>query len=330
MEDILLYEFPFSNFCEKIEWSLDYKKLKWKSVSLYPLDLTQIKKLQLEKTLTPTIHDLNNGKSLSDSTQIMIYLDDAYPDSPKLFPPDSKKEIYEYCVLLDSTLGLAARRVFYGRFVVDCKENMYDLFVKPHDTLLAKIPFFSGIISTILAILVMQRYSLNTNLNEGTFKTVEKSLDDALQRLAGSGHLFGEFSAADITFFSFLRTLRTVPYFKNNPKYSPLFRKMEELFQKHNRPATVMYEDLVARSSGKKSYFGMILSLPYRVMCGLVALLYSKAPSSPKLNMVFPKTETHADNDQQPIPISLGLWKPKTWFSYLFQLEIENQPPQSS
>lgn len=327
MEEILLYEFPASNFCEKVQWSLDFKGLKWKSISVDPLTKIEVKKLNLDKALMPAIQDLNSGKCLSDSTKIMLYLDQEYP-TPILFPIQKKKEIVQYCINLDSTLGLATRRLLYGRILLDCKDILFDLFVKPRNQWLTMVPFSPQIISSMLGIYVMERYNLHTNSREGMFQLAVKSLDDALDRLSNSQYLFGEFSAADITFFSHLRPLRVIPYFKNNPKYAPLFTKMNTILFEQKRPLSLHYEDLFADHKNKSSLLGRMIGIPFNMLSSLVTVMYNQVPSTPKLNLEFPKEAETADNDHQPLPMFMGLWNPKVWLSYLFLVQLENQFPK--
>ena len=53
----------------------------------------------------PLIHDASTGRFISDSLLIAKYLDDTYPDTPKLFPPGTDSLIRAYNAAYTSTIS---------------------------------------------------------------------------------------------------------------------------------------------------------------------------------------------------------------------------------
>ncbi|KAJ8090061.1 hypothetical protein PM082_018641 [Marasmius tenuissimus] len=108
---ITLYDMGPSNYpkhlgcsphVRKIIFALNYKKIPFKLVPL-PLDSIEptAKSIGAAPTTTsadgspkytiPFIHDDDNDQVISDSLAIAKYLDEAYPDTPKLFAEGSEK-----------------------------------------------------------------------------------------------------------------------------------------------------------------------------------------------------------------------------------------------
>ncbi|KAL0568577.1 hypothetical protein V5O48_013406 [Marasmius crinis-equi] len=93
-------EWGMSPFVRKVMFTLNYKKLPFELIHL-PLDELEPKAKSLgalptkhidgsSKYTVPIIHDSHTGKVLSDSFPIAEYLDEAYPDTPKVIPPGTR------------------------------------------------------------------------------------------------------------------------------------------------------------------------------------------------------------------------------------------------
>ncbi|KAF9256698.1 hypothetical protein L218DRAFT_829021, partial [Marasmius fiardii PR-910] len=114
---ITVYDLGPSNFPEslgcspltrRVIFSLNYKKLPFKVsiVSFETLEPTA-KSIGAPPTSTrtdgspkytvPFIHDSATGKSVSDGILIADYLDEAYPDTPKLFPEGTRTLQAVFC-----------------------------------------------------------------------------------------------------------------------------------------------------------------------------------------------------------------------------------------
>ena len=80
---IELYQFPFSHFCEKVRWALDYKGVAYRPVNLLPgFHFRYLVKLA-PKTSVPVLRD--GATVVQDSSAIIDYLDRRYAN-PALTP----------------------------------------------------------------------------------------------------------------------------------------------------------------------------------------------------------------------------------------------------
>ncbi|KAJ3878215.1 hypothetical protein F5051DRAFT_428363 [Lentinula edodes] len=106
---IVFYDIPFaeSNICWspntwKTRYSLNYKGLSYRTEWIEYPDIealcikigaapTDVKADGITPDYTlPVIYDPSTNKTISDSFAIALYLDTAYPDTPKLFPPGTQ------------------------------------------------------------------------------------------------------------------------------------------------------------------------------------------------------------------------------------------------
>ncbi|KAF7760741.1 hypothetical protein Agabi119p4_10150 [Agaricus bisporus var. burnettii] len=85
----------------KTRFALNYKKLPYRTVNLELSELeSEFKKIGIPPSTTwpdgrpkytsPSIFDDSTNTGVSDSYQIAQYLDQTYPDTPKLFPPGTE------------------------------------------------------------------------------------------------------------------------------------------------------------------------------------------------------------------------------------------------
>ena len=109
---IQLYQFPFSHFCEKARWALDYKNVAYRPVNLLPgFHVKPVRKLA-PKTCVPLLAD--EGTVVQDSSAIIDYLDLKFPN-PALTPrdPDAARQALEWERYFDEQIGVCLRLWFY-------------------------------------------------------------------------------------------------------------------------------------------------------------------------------------------------------------------------
>lgn len=109
---LTLYQFPNSHYCEKVRWALDYKHLDYQVKNLLPgLHGRKAKKLAGSSSLPILVHD---GKALQNSSDILTYLDEVFPQS--LLTPEQeslKQEALAFEKFADEEIGIPVRMVFY-------------------------------------------------------------------------------------------------------------------------------------------------------------------------------------------------------------------------
>lgn len=89
MSELLLYDFGNSVCCQKVRITLRAKGLEWKAipVNLFAAEQYDPKYLKLNpKGVVPTL--VHNGKPVIESTLICEYIDQTFPQPPKLIPAD--------------------------------------------------------------------------------------------------------------------------------------------------------------------------------------------------------------------------------------------------
>jgi glutathione S-transferase len=113
-----LYQFEFSHFCEKARWALDYKGLAYAPKNLLPGLHTSVARKLAPSSGLPILVD--DATVVQDSTSIITYLDERYPDRP-LTPCDARqaKEALAWEEYLDDEIGVPVRLWFYYHALPD-------------------------------------------------------------------------------------------------------------------------------------------------------------------------------------------------------------------
>ena len=89
MSELILYDFGNSVCCQKVRITLRAKGLEWKAipVNLFTAEQYDPKYLKLNpKGVVPTL--VHDGKPVIESTLICEYIDQTFPEPPKLIPAD--------------------------------------------------------------------------------------------------------------------------------------------------------------------------------------------------------------------------------------------------
>jgi glutathione S-transferase len=89
MSELILYDFGNSVCCQKVRITLRAKGLEWKAVpvNLFTAEQYDLKYLKLNpKGVVPTL--VHDGRPVIESTLICEYIDQVFPQPPKLTPAD--------------------------------------------------------------------------------------------------------------------------------------------------------------------------------------------------------------------------------------------------
>ena len=198
---IELYQFPFSHFCEKVRWALDYKGVGYRPVNLLPgFHFRQLAKLA-PKTCVPVLRD--GAIVVQDSSAIIDYLDQKYA-IPALTPsdPNAAHEALDWEEYLDEEIGVNIRLWFYHHALTVRRVGVSFLL---QGAAWHKKPLF------ILVYPKLRRaMSESMNINADTARKAEERLRAALEKLddALDGRRFlvdDRFSRADLTACALLR-----------------------------------------------------------------------------------------------------------------------------
>lgn len=108
-----LYQFPHSHFSEKARWALDHKRVAFTRVNLVRgLHVLTTRRLA-ERTSVPILE--HEGRIVQDSTAILSYLDDRFPERSLVANSDAiRRQALEVEEYLDEDLGFHLRRFLYA------------------------------------------------------------------------------------------------------------------------------------------------------------------------------------------------------------------------
>jgi glutathione S-transferase len=198
---IELYQFPFSHYCEKVRWALDYKGIAYRSVNLLPgFHFRHLAKLT-PKSSVPVLRD--GATVVQDSSAIIDYLDRRYAN-PALTPSDANaaREALDWEEYLDEQIGVNIRLWFYHH-TLPVRRLAVSFLLQGASW--HKKPLF------VLAYPKVRRSMLQSmNINTDTARQAEERLRAALEKLDDAlvGRRFlvdDRFSRADLTACALLR-----------------------------------------------------------------------------------------------------------------------------
>lgn len=110
-----LYQFPLSHYCEKTRWQLDAKGLRYRTVNLFPGAHSRFTR---KLAATGTVPILQDGPMVvADSTDISLYLENAYPAAPLLPSQAPQRERALALEALCDERGDDVRRWVYGQLL---------------------------------------------------------------------------------------------------------------------------------------------------------------------------------------------------------------------
>jgi glutathione S-transferase len=302
---ITLYQLHWSHFVEKVRWALDFKQLAWSAVDVDPFTKKQLRQLpnatssSAQQLYVPVVYDDASGAVIAESSAILRYLEAAYP-TPALFPSedDERREVERWLVWLDSTVGLATRRLAYTQIVLERPGYLLDLF-------LPQLPAGNGrrlarrAASMTIAGVLTRRFRFLHNRTDRVFEQLEQSLLLAERRLRSRRFLVGaSFTAADLTLASLLRPVTVVPFFRDHPRLQNLFAWRRTLLEEHHRDLEVGYEQALHEIRTRRGW-----------SLGVVSWLPASRRSEESELVDVPVLEA-TKNDQQPVGRSTALLGP--------------------
>lgn len=186
---LTLYRLQWSTNCERVEMALAHKGLKAESVWVKYDDRSEVRKVS-GQDLVPVLVD--DGRTVVDSMDIVRHLEQRFPDTPRLYPAE------------------AARRA-------EC-----DLFVDWFNRVWKRPP------NELESELAKPKAAQDAARVDRLGRAMTGYLDTFEGLLTGRDYLLGDFSAADIAAFPFLK-YAAVPV---APDDDYLFHRILRDFQK--------------------------------------------------------------------------------------------------
>lgn len=213
-----LYQMPISHYCEKIRWALDHKKLDYKTKNLLPgLHIYTTTKFT-PKTSVPII--VHNGTVVYDSSKIISYLDEIFPQYP-LTPtePKKKEDALAWERFADHEIGEHVRRVIYHT-LLDYPDIVIPLYTTSG-------PWYGPLVIKLLFPKLREKMRRYMKINDETTQKSLAILDSSINRshahMKERKYFVGDsFSRADVAMASLLAPLcRPEGYGLNWPDVYP-------------------------------------------------------------------------------------------------------------
>ena len=194
---VRLITIPVSHYCEKIRWALTRLEMPFVEERHMPpfhlLTTQQVRGRSVPVLITETI-------TLTDSADILKYLDSIAPDNLKLYPTnyEQRQEVEDLVQSFDLVLAPAVRQWFYF-YAFSQAQLIQPLWCEG-------VPWFERVFFPVvfrwMRSTVFQMYTINAESAQASheiigqiFETVENLLADGRTYLVGDS-----FSAADLTF----------------------------------------------------------------------------------------------------------------------------------
>jgi glutathione S-transferase len=190
---VQLFQIPFSHNCVKVRKALDLKQLPYETVDINPVWRGSVKRAS-GQALVPALVD--GQRAVADSTAILLYLEQAYPERP-LLPAESEQRAE--CLILehwaDSTFMAVSRRLAYWRVV--SAGGLGDLFFPGAPGRVR------GTAGRVAGAALRLRFRMTERQNRLDQAAARAGAELAVQRLAGAEHLVGDgVTVADIALAS--------------------------------------------------------------------------------------------------------------------------------
>jgi len=235
---IILYELAWSHYCEKVRLALDYMQLPWRAVSIDAFEKQPLRgrpcPTQLPSRTVPAILDEATNAYVMDSTPILRYLAERYPQAPPLFPGDAAQRAAVDALLLtlDSQLGILARRFAYTQVILECPTLLPELFLRQRAHGLYCVPGLRHVSGAFMGMILTQRFGFHRSEALGLYEALERYLLGLAASLEQREFVVGDvFSAADLALAALLRPLTIVPFFAEH-------EGLRGLFDRHRRVLT--------------------------------------------------------------------------------------------
>lgn len=196
----LLVTIPQSHFCEKARWAFQYAGIPFREEAHLPVFHLPATLLRGGKRTVPV---LKTGKqTLSDSTDILHYLDTFLPDEKRFFPTQEapRKEVIRLEERFDLVLGPAGRLWVYWHLLPEksLAVSIVEKYVPSYQALIGRALFGA------VRLMMNRRMNINEETANAALKSVREIFDEVGALLSdGRRFLVGDrFTAADLCFAS--------------------------------------------------------------------------------------------------------------------------------
>jgi glutathione S-transferase len=205
---LVLYQFAFSHYNEKVRWTLDWKGLSCERRSLLPgLHERTIRRFTGGSTQTPLLRD--GERAIAGSAAIVAHLEAGHPEPP-LFPedPERRRRAEAWVEWLDEEVGPAVRLALFHELLAD-PAYAGRMFTTGQGALRGAS---YRLLFPRLVPMLRRRMGIDAESAAAARQVVEEALARVDAATRGSGYLVGDrFGVADLSAASLLFPLLFPP-----------------------------------------------------------------------------------------------------------------------
>lgn len=221
-----LYQYNVCPFCWKVKALLGYKQIPYEAVEVHPLNKKEIK-FSKDYKKVPIFIDAG-GNQVNDSTPIMQYIDEKYPETP-VFSKNAAEHEREakWLKWADATLVRALPPLIYRNLRDSLQAFDYITQQEKFNWLQQRTIKYSGA-------LVMTMVAKKSAKEQGIANPethLKKCLEDWAEALGSGDYLGGSKpNAADLATFGILKSIETLPAFRwiqDNRKVWDWYRRVD-------------------------------------------------------------------------------------------------------
>ncbi len=221
-----LYQYNVCPFCWKVKALLGYKKIPYEAVEVHPLNKKEIK-FSKDYKKVPIFIDAA-GNQVNDSTPIMQYIDEKYPETPVFAKGGAEREKEaKWLKWADATLVRALPPLIYRNLGDSLQAFDYITQQEKFNWLQQRTIKYSGA-------LVMTMVAKKSAKEQGIADPeahLKKCLKDWAEALDSDDFLGGARpNAADLAAFGILKSIETLPAFRwiqDNRKVWDWYRRVD-------------------------------------------------------------------------------------------------------
>ncbi len=205
-----LYQYKVCPFCCKVRAILSYKQIPYQAIEVHPLNKKEIA-FSKDYRKVPIFIDVS-GKQVNDSTLIMKYLDEQYPERPVFEKGELEKNTEnKWLKWADATLVRALPPLIYKNLSDSIKAFDYVTRVEKFNRLQQWAIKYSG---ALVMTLVAKKSAKSQGIQnpEEHFKNCLKDWEQALEDFKFLGR--EKPNGADLATFGILKSIENLPAFR--------------------------------------------------------------------------------------------------------------------
>lgn len=244
---IVLHQFEFSHYNEKVRWALDYKGIAHERVSHLPgPHLFSIRRLSGQPQVPVAVVD---GDVIPGSAAILDRLEHDHPDPP-LYPADAdaRREALSLQARFDDELGPATRTALFTALV---NEGDYLCAMFARAASAPKRALYRATFPIARGMIAKGNGVADPDNVARAFATVDALLEEIAKRTAVTGYLVGDgFTIADLTAAALIAPIAH-PDHPDMARPQPVPESVEAVLSRYaNHPTIAWVGEMYARHRG--------------------------------------------------------------------------------